>query len=69
HRPFGKQRPIKELAASNSRFVQQSPTVYNLLGFRAPADYGTYGSYLYNSSWAEKGAIMRSFQFGVNVTL
>ena len=24
HRPFGKQRPIKELAASNSRFVQQS---------------------------------------------
>ncbi|MFT9063725.1 MAG: TonB-dependent receptor [Acetobacter persici] len=44
-------------------------TVYNLLGFRAPADYGTYGSYLYNSSWAEKGAIMRSFQFGVNVTL
>ncbi|GAN64413.1 TonB-dependent receptor [Acetobacter indonesiensis NRIC 0313] len=44
-------------------------TVYNLLGFRAPADYGTYGSYLYNSSWAQKGAIMRSFQFGVNVTL
>ncbi|WP_337249800.1 TonB-dependent receptor domain-containing protein [Acetobacter indonesiensis] len=44
-------------------------TVYNLLGFRAPADYGTYGSYNYNSAWAEKGAIMRSFQFGVNVTL
>lgn len=44
-------------------------TVYNLLGFRAPADYGTYGSYLYNSSWSQKGAIMRSFQFGVNVAL
>ncbi|MCX2561641.1 TonB-dependent receptor [Acetobacter farinalis] len=44
-------------------------TVYNLLGFRAPYDFGTYGSYNYNSAWAEKGAIMRSFQFGVNVTL
>lgn len=26
HRPFGKQRPIKKLAASDSRFVQQSPS-------------------------------------------
>ncbi len=44
-------------------------TVYNLLGFRAPYDFGTYGSYLYNSSWAQKGVVVRSFQFGVNVTL
>ncbi|MBB2170194.1 TonB-dependent receptor [Gluconacetobacter aggeris] len=43
--------------------------VYNLLGFRAPYDYATYGGYLYNSSWSQKGVIMRSFQFGVNVTL
>ncbi|AQS87978.1 TonB-dependent receptor [Neoasaia chiangmaiensis] len=43
--------------------------VYNLLGFRAPLDYATYGGYLYNSSWSQKGVIMRSFQFGVNVTL
>ncbi|GAN54046.1 TonB-dependent receptor plug domain-containing protein [Tanticharoenia sakaeratensis] len=39
--------------------------VYNLLGFRAPYDYGTYGGYLYNSSWSQQGVIMRSFQFGV----
>ncbi|MEJ5118355.1 TonB-dependent receptor [Gluconobacter cerinus] len=43
--------------------------VYNLLGFRAPYDFGTYGGYLYNSSWAQNGVVMRSFQFGVNVTL
>ncbi|MFT9365556.1 MAG: TonB-dependent receptor [Gluconobacter sp.] len=43
--------------------------VYNLLGFRAPLDYATYGGYLYNSSWSQKGVIMRSFQFGVNVSL
>ncbi|PYD48311.1 TonB-dependent receptor [Novacetimonas pomaceti] len=43
--------------------------VYNLLGFRSPYDYGTYGSYLYNSSWSQKGVIYRSFQFGVNVKL
>ncbi|MCP9319035.1 TonB-dependent receptor [Acetobacter persici] len=43
--------------------------VYNLLGFRSPYDFGTYGGYLYNSSWSQKGVIMRSFQFGVNVTL
>lgn len=43
--------------------------VYNLLGFRAPYDYATYGSYLYNSSWSQKGIIYRSFQFGVNVKL
>ncbi|CEF39853.1 TonB-dependent receptor [Acetobacter senegalensis] len=44
-------------------------TVYNLLGFRSPYDFGTYGSYLYNSSWSQKGVVVRSFQFGVNVTL
>ncbi|GEB02595.1 TonB-dependent receptor [Gluconobacter roseus NBRC 3990] len=43
--------------------------VYNLLGFRAPYDFATYGSYLYNSSWAQKGIIMRSFQFGATLTL
>lgn len=43
--------------------------VYNLLGFRAPYDFGTYGSYLYNSSWAQKAIVYRSFQFGVNVKL
>ncbi|NHO33502.1 TonB-dependent receptor [Acetobacter sp. LMG 1636] len=43
--------------------------VYNLLGFRAPYDFATYGSYLYNSSWAQKGLVLRSFQFGLNVTL
>lgn len=43
--------------------------VYNLLGFRAPYDFATYGSYLYNSAWSQKGLIYRSFQFGVNVTL
>ncbi|WP_246385199.1 TonB-dependent receptor domain-containing protein [Gluconacetobacter asukensis] len=43
--------------------------VYNLLGFRSPYDFSTYGSYLYNSSWTQKGVVMRSFQFGVNVRL
>ncbi|MBB2206414.1 TonB-dependent receptor [Gluconacetobacter takamatsuzukensis] len=43
--------------------------VYNLLGFRAPYDFGTYGGYLYNSSWSQNGVVMRSFQFGVNVKL
>jgi len=43
--------------------------IYNLLGFRAPYDYATYGSYLYNSSWAQKGIVLRSFQFGVTATL
>lgn len=43
--------------------------VYNLLGFRSPYDYATYGSYLYNSSWSGKGIVYRSFQFGVNVKL
>jgi len=43
--------------------------IYNLLGFRAPYDFATYGSYLYNSSWAQKGIVMRSFQFGVTATL
>lgn len=43
--------------------------VYNLLGFRAPYDFGTYSGYLYNSSWAQNGVIMRSFQFGVNAAL
>ncbi|WP_157871007.1 TonB-dependent receptor plug domain-containing protein [Gluconacetobacter diazotrophicus] len=43
--------------------------VYNLLGFRSPYDYATYGSYLYNSSWSQKGIVYRSFQFGVNVKL
>ncbi|MBR0558510.1 TonB-dependent receptor plug domain-containing protein [Neokomagataea anthophila] len=43
--------------------------VYNLLGFRSPYDFGTYGGYLYNSSWSQKGVILRSFQFGVNVAL
>ncbi|KXV52839.1 TonB-dependent receptor domain-containing protein [Gluconobacter thailandicus] len=43
--------------------------VYNLLGFRAPLDYATYGGYLYNSSWTQKGIVLRSFQFGVNVAL
>ncbi|GAA4497701.1 TonB-dependent receptor plug domain-containing protein [Gluconacetobacter tumulicola] len=43
--------------------------VYNLLGFRAPYDFGTYGGYLYNSSWSQQGVVMRSFQFGVNVKL
>ncbi|WP_373319278.1 TonB-dependent receptor plug domain-containing protein [Neoasaia chiangmaiensis] len=43
--------------------------VYNLLGFRAPYDFGTYGGYLYNSSWAQNGVVLRSFQFGMNVTL
>ncbi|WP_352230412.1 TonB-dependent receptor plug domain-containing protein [Acidomonas methanolica] len=39
--------------------------VYNLLGFRAPYDFGTYSAYLYNSSWAQKGVVLRSFQFGI----
>ncbi|CAI9121330.1 TonB-dependent receptor plug domain-containing protein [Brytella acorum] len=43
--------------------------VYNLLGFRAPYDFATYGSYLYNSSWASKGVVLRSFQFGATLTL
>lgn len=43
--------------------------VYNLLGFRSPYDYATYGGYLYNSSWSQKGIVLRSFQFGVTVTL
>ncbi|MCH4022088.1 MAG: TonB-dependent receptor [Acetobacter sp.] len=43
--------------------------VYNLLGFRSPYDFATYGSYLYNSAWSQKGMVYRSFQFGVNVVL
>ena len=39
--------------------------VYNLLGFRAPYDFGTYSGYNYNSSWAQQGVVLRSFQFGV----
>jgi iron complex outermembrane recepter protein len=41
--------------------------VYNLLGFRSPYDFATYGAYLYNSSWSQKSIVMRSFQFGANV--
>lgn len=40
--------------------------VYNLLGFKAPYDFATYGSYLYNSAWSQKGIVLRSFHFGVN---
>ena len=43
--------------------------VYNLLGFRSPYDFGTYGGYLYNSSWTQNGVVLRSFQFGVKVVL
>lgn len=43
--------------------------VYNLLGFRSPYDFATYGSYLYNASWSQKGIVLRSFQFGVNLHL
>lgn len=40
--------------------------VYNLTGAKAPYDFGSYGSYLYNSSWAQDGVLGRSFRFGVN---
>lgn len=43
--------------------------VYNLLGFKSPYDFGTYGGYLYNSSWSQNGVVLRSFQFGVKVVL
>lgn len=43
--------------------------IYNLAGFKSPYDYGTYGSYLYNSSWAQNGVIGRAFRFGVNMKL
>lgn len=43
--------------------------IYNLAGARAPYDFGTYGSYLYNSSWAQNGAIGRAFRFGINAAL
>lgn len=43
--------------------------IYNLAGFKAPYDFGTYGSYLYNSSWAQSGAVGRAFRFGVTATL
>lgn len=43
--------------------------VYNLLGFKSPYDFATYGSYLYNSAWSQKGLVLRSFHFGVNVSL
>ena len=43
--------------------------IYNLPGFKAPYDFGTYGSYLYNSSWAQSGAVGRAFRFGVTATL
>ena len=41
-------------------------SVYNLLGFKSPYDFATYGSYLYNSAWSQKGIVLRSFHFGVN---
>lgn len=43
--------------------------VYNIFGFKSPYDFGTYGGYLYNSSWSQAGTIGRSFQFGINVNL
>ncbi|MCQ8240075.1 TonB-dependent receptor plug domain-containing protein [Rhizosaccharibacter radicis] len=42
--------------------------IYNLLGFRAPYDFGTYGGYLYNPAWAQKGIVQRNFQFGLTAT-
>ncbi|WP_428391523.1 TonB-dependent receptor domain-containing protein [Lichenicoccus sp.] len=39
--------------------------VYNVADARPPFDTGTYGSYLYNPSWAAAGILGRSFRFGV----
>jgi iron complex outermembrane recepter protein len=42
--------------------------VYNLLGFRSPYDFATYGGYLYNPAWSQNGVVQRNFQFGVHAT-
>lgn len=42
--------------------------VYNLLGFRSPYDFSTYGGYLYNPAWSQNGVVQRNFQFGVHAT-
>ena len=42
--------------------------VYNLLGFRSPYDFGTYGGYLYNPAWSQNGIVQRNFQFGIHGT-
>ena len=39
--------------------------VYNVADFRPPFDTATYGSYLYNPSWAAAGILGRAFRFGV----
>ena len=39
--------------------------VYNVADWRPPFDTGTYGSYLYNPSWASAGILGRSVRFGI----